>query len=114
MHNEVVTIYCIVDDILKALNVKDDPQAKMSSSEILATAIVACLFFGGNLRKALNAMSLFFSYVLSEGRFLKRLYKLSEKLDTIFESIVILCKALLSENIESYAIDTFLLKFVRM
>jgi len=107
MHNEVVTIYCIVDDILKALNVKDDPQAKMSSSEILTTAIVACLFFGGNLRKALNAMSLFFSYVLSEGRFLKRLYKLSERLDTIFESIVILCKALLSENIESYAIDTF-------
>ena len=39
MHNEVVTIYCIVDDILKALNVKDDHQAKMSSSEILTTAM---------------------------------------------------------------------------
>ena len=43
---EVITIYCIVDDILKALNVKDDPQAKMSSSEVLTTAIIACLFFG--------------------------------------------------------------------
>jgi len=40
MEEQVITIFCIVDDILKTLKIKDDPQTKMSSSEVLTTAIV--------------------------------------------------------------------------
>jgi len=107
MNHEITTIYCIVDDILKALNIKDDPQTKMSSSEVLTTAIVACLFFGGNFRKALKTMSLFFSYVLSESRFLRRLQRLNKRPENIFEATVALFKIILPKTIESYAIDTF-------
>ena len=59
METQVITIFCIIDDILKALKIKDDKQAKMSSSEILTTVIVACLFFGGDFRRSLSFMSLF-------------------------------------------------------
>lgn len=107
MNDEIVTIYRIVDDILKAMNFKDDPKAKMSSSEVLTTAIIACLFFGGNFRKALKLMSLFCSYVLSESRFLRRLKRLNQKLENIFEVTVMLFKSILPETVESYAIDTF-------
>ena len=41
---EVIAIYCIIDDILKSLGWEDDRQAKMSSSEVLTTAIIACLW----------------------------------------------------------------------
>ena len=54
MDREIITIYCIVDDILKALNIKDDPQTKMSSSEVLTTAIVACLFLEETSEKLLK------------------------------------------------------------
>jgi len=104
---EVISIYCIIDDILKTLGVKDDPQAKMSSSEVLTTAVVACLYFGGNYSKTLRFMSLFFSYVLSESRFVRRFQKLNENLDSIFEAIVMLFTLVSPKVIESYAIDTF-------
>jgi len=84
MTDEVITIYCIVDDILKAMNFKDDPQTKMSSSGVLTTAIVACIFFGGNFRKALKFTSLFCSYVLSESRFSGRLRKLNGMMENVF------------------------------
>ena len=53
--NEVIAIYCIIDDILKSLGWEDNRQAKMSSSEVLTTAIIACLAFGGNFTKSLNS-----------------------------------------------------------
>ncbi len=48
MEKEVITTYCIINDTLKIVGIKDEPQAKMSSSEILTTATIACMYFGGN------------------------------------------------------------------
>jgi len=76
---EVITIYCIIDDILKSLGWEDDRQVKMSSSEVLTTAIIACLAFGGNFTKSLNFMRLFCSYVLEKSRFLRRLNRLKKR-----------------------------------
>ena len=48
MDIKIITLFCIVDDILKSINYKDDQQAKMSSSEIITTALTAAYFFNGN------------------------------------------------------------------
>jgi hypothetical protein len=48
MEIKIITIYRLIDDILKILKVKDNPQTKMNSSEVFTTAIVARLFFGSN------------------------------------------------------------------
>jgi hypothetical protein len=77
MTDEII-IYCIVDNILKAMNIKNDPQTRIFPSEVLTTAIVACLFFEGNFRKALEFMNLFRSYILSKSRFSRRLKRLNE------------------------------------
>ncbi len=69
MEKEVITIYCIIDDTLKLIGIIDDPQVKMSSSEILTTAVISCIYFGRNFRNALSFMSNYCSYVLHESRF---------------------------------------------
>ena len=51
----IVAIFCIVDDVLKNLGLKDDVRAQASNSEIITIAILlAFLFFGGNFKKALS------------------------------------------------------------
>ena len=107
---EIITIYCIIDDILKAINHQDDPQAKMSSSEIITTSIVACLFFGGNYRKALKFMELYCSYVISESRFNRRLKIISEKLGHVFYKLTQIFSLLPLDKVEEYAIDSFPVK----
>lgn len=46
---EIITIYCVCDDLLKALGIYDDPQAHMSNSEVMTIAVVAACYYGGNL-----------------------------------------------------------------
>jgi len=103
-----IAIYCIVDDMIKKLNFKDNPQAKMSSSEILTVGILACLFFGCNYRKALAYSKTLFSYVLDESRFLKRLKRLlNQQFFDIFYQLVELFKHIPASEIEYFAIDSF-------
>ncbi len=110
MEKEVITIYCIIDDTLKPIGIKDNPQAKMSSSEILTTAVISCIYFGGNFRNALSFMSNYCSYVLRESRFHRKLKTINEKFPYIFEIIIQIIKQIPLSNIEEYSIDTFPIK----
>ncbi len=50
MDLKIVYIFCLCDDVLKVLNIKDNFQSQMSTTEIMTTGIVAALFFGGNIQ----------------------------------------------------------------
>jgi IS5 family transposase len=70
----IIGIFCIVDDVLKNLGLKDDIRAEASNSEILTIAILAFLFFCGNFKKTLSFVlqqNLFTK--ISYSRFLRRL-----------------------------------------
>lgn len=54
MLEKIITIYCFLDEILKALQVRDDPQAKLSTAEVLTVALVAAEFFAGNQQASLD------------------------------------------------------------
>jgi hypothetical protein len=78
MLDKIIATFCILDDLRKILHHRDDPQAKITDSEILAIAILACQEFSGNMRKALQwvkALQLFL-FVPSESRFNRRLHRL--------------------------------------
>jgi hypothetical protein len=47
---EIISIYCITDDLLKLLGKKEDERRKMTDAEVITTAIVAVKFFGGQFR----------------------------------------------------------------
>jgi hypothetical protein len=52
MNLEIITIYCVCDDLLISIGYKDDPQCQMSTSEIMTTALVASSYFSGNHEKS--------------------------------------------------------------
>ena len=52
METQIIELYCIIEDFLKAINFKDDSQAKMSSAEIMTVVIFAGWYFGANHEKS--------------------------------------------------------------
>ena len=54
MEKEIITVFCFVDELLKAIDINTDKQAQMSLSEIVTTALVAVKYFGTNYARALN------------------------------------------------------------
>ncbi len=82
----------------------------MSSSEILTTATIACMYFSGNFRKVLSFMSNYCSYIPYESRFHRRLKAINEIFSYIFVIIIQIIKQIPLSDIEEYSIDTFPIK----
>ena len=58
MDDQIVAVFCLCDDMLKALGHYEDQQCQMSDAEVMTTAIVAALRYAGNFehaRKSLKA-----------------------------------------------------------
>ena len=107
MLDKIIATFCILDDLLHILHHRNDPQAKITDSEILTIAILACQEFGGNMRKALQwvkALQLF-SFVPSESRFNRRLHRLVPLLHALAPLLHAVWGAL--ETCTDYALDTF-------
>lgn len=108
MVEEIITIFCFVDDYLKVIGQKDNPQTRISTSEIITTGIVAAKYFGGNYQKSrifLDAHG-YIPNMLSESRFIRRLNSIDHEIfSTIF---FIMAKAFKASNEgEKYVIDSF-------
>jgi hypothetical protein len=86
MYLRTIEIYCFVDDLLKAINHKEDSRRKFSDSELMTTAIVAMLFFGGNFEpaRAFLKSSGLMPAMLSRSRFCRRLHQVSAVLEFVF------------------------------
>src|SRR5215210_8075895 len=41
----ITTIYCLCDEFLKAIGHRDDPQARLSTAELMTVPLVAAAFF---------------------------------------------------------------------
>lgn len=52
METEILTIYCLCDELLKAFGHHDHPQCVMNNAEVMTVAIVAAMNFGGNFALA--------------------------------------------------------------
>src|SRR5688572_25124887 len=53
MDDQILAIYCVCHDFLKALHHREDRQQKMTAAEVMTTALVAMFFFGGNFEISL-------------------------------------------------------------
>jgi Transposase DDE domain len=107
MNNEIVAIYCLCDDILKAMNHRSDAQQQMSDAEVMTTAIVAAIYFCGNFEKARKQLSAphYIPKMLSKSRLNRRLHGVEPMLLTLFEALGQVWKQLNSEAV--YSIDSF-------
>jgi hypothetical protein len=107
MDTQIVAVFCLVDDLLKALHHWEDRQCVMSDAEVLTTALIATLFFGGNYAHArrLLASQGYMPRMLSKSRFSRRLHRSKAFLLVLFNSLGEYWKALNADSI--YSIDTF-------
>ena len=107
MLNEIITIYAIIDDLLKAIAHDEDCRRQMSDAEILTTAVCAAMFFGGNHTKACNYMKdhKLIPTMLDKSRFNRRLHGISMLVNDLFHQLGMILKE--SSDCTEYLLDSF-------
>jgi Transposase DDE domain len=105
--DKIIAIYCIVDDILKAIGHLEDSRRKVSDSEIITTALVSALYFGGHLDNGRGFMKMtkLVPDMLDKSRFNRRLHQVSELVFAMFSQIGHHIKSL--SGASEYVIDSF-------
>jgi len=80
MHKQIITIFCLCDDFLQAYGHSDDLQARMSTAEVMTTALVAAWFFQGHHANACRFLKEhgYIPSMLSPSRFNRRLHQIDE------------------------------------
>ena len=86
---KIIALYCIVDDLLKALHHSQDSRVRVSDSEVITTAFVAVLYFGGHLDNARYFMQMqgYVPAMLDKSRYCRRLHRLADFLLTLFSAL---------------------------
>lgn len=82
MDDTITTIYYLCDEFLKAAGHRHDPQARLSTSEVMTVPLVAATFFGGNVERARRFLREY-GYVpatISKSRFNRRLNAIEPEL----------------------------------
>jgi hypothetical protein len=104
---QITAIYSLCDDVLKTLHHSEDPQCRMSDAEVMTTAIVAALYFGGNLERArgLLAQPTYIPRMLSKSRFNRRLHAVAGLLIYLLQVLGEVFKQLNASSV--YLIDSF-------
>lgn len=107
MLDEIIAIYAITDDLLKAVGHHDDCRARLSDAEVITTALVAARFFGGNHQSAIEYLKDhgLMPEMLSKSRFNRRLHRLFLPLLDLFDYLGSILK-LVSPTTE-YLLDSF-------
>lgn len=107
MLNEIITVYAIIDDLLKAIRHSEDCRGEMNDAEIITTAICAAMFFNGNHSKACRYMKdhNLISNMLSKSRFNRRLHSVSMLINDLFHQVGTVLKEI-SDSTE-YLLDSF-------
>jgi hypothetical protein len=78
---QIITIYCFFDQLLKALGHKDDPQAKRTTAQSMTIATVAAQFSSANQQNAPDFLTSHgYLRPFSKSRFNHRLHALPEAL----------------------------------
>lgn len=104
---KIIALYCIVDDVLKALHHREDVRVRVSDSEVITTAFVAVLYFGGHLDHARSFMHLkgYVPEMLGKSRFIRRLHRLSDVLEMLFFTMGHYLKQIAGAS--TYRMDSF-------
>ena len=108
MENYATIVYVISDEVLRTLNVKDDPQSKMSNAEVITFAILTAKFFSGNFKMAryLCKKLKLFPRILSNSRLNRRIHKIAwDYWYAVFRFLSLISK--IAEETKYFAVDSF-------
>jgi hypothetical protein len=80
MDDKIIAIFCLCDDLLKAMHHQEDRQGQMNDAAIMTTAFTAALFFRGNHEsaRALLKQHNYIPPMVSKSRFSRRLHRIKD------------------------------------
>ena len=107
MDTQIVAVFCLIDDMLKIMRHQEDIQCEMSDAEVMTTAVIATLFFGGNYSHARDLLGSqgYVPRMLSKSRFSRRLHRIKPFFLTLFNMLAEYWKD--SNKNMIYSVDTF-------
>ncbi len=107
MDTQIILIYCLCDDLLKAMQHKEDAQCQMSDAEVMTVALVAALHYRGNFALAGRMLSVhgYLRVMLDKSRFSRRLHRIKRLFLTLFALLGESFKQMNEESV--YIIDSF-------
>lgn len=107
MDSQIVAVFCLCDDLLKGLQHVEDGQCRMTDSEVMTTAIIAAMRYGGNFEKARYMLREegYMPNMLSKSRFNRRLHRIQDLFLTLFRLLGETWKHLNSQSI--YVLDSY-------
>ena len=105
--DKVIALYCIIDDLLKAIGHREDCRTKVSDAEVITTAFAAMLYFGGHYdnARAFMKMTGLVPRMLDKSRFSRRLHRRAELLQCLFSQFAQYIKDL--AGAATYVLDSF-------
>ncbi|MCC5633426.1 IS982 family transposase [Nostoc sphaeroides CHAB 2801] len=107
MLNEIITIYAIVDDLLRAIGHKEDCRRNMTDAEVITTAVAAAMLFNGNHTKACDYMKdhKLVPNMLEKSRFNRRLHNVDMLINDLFHQVGMILKQ--TCDCTEYLVDSF-------
>ena len=80
MELEIITMYFLCDQLLKAMLNREDPQNRMNNAEIMTVVLTAARYFGGNIRQSAQFLHEhgYMPVMLSESRLNRRIHAVRE------------------------------------
>ena len=107
MIDHTTALYCITDDLLKAVGHRDDARRELTDAEVITAALVAAFNFGGNIersRRFLRETGLM-PRMLSRSRLNRRLHRVAGLVHTLFHQLGAALKELSPSA--RYLLDSF-------
>lgn len=106
MDYKIILVYCLCADFLKALHHPEDIQCQMSDAEVMTTALVSALYFGGNQERARTFLQEqnYIPWMLSKSQFSRRLQRIDYLFVMLFRILGESFKELNEESV--YIIDS--------
>jgi hypothetical protein len=107
MEDTITATYYPCEEFLKATGHRDDLQVRLSTAEVMCTALVAAAFFGGNIQRTRSFLDEY-GYVnkaISKSRFNRRLHAIDPRLwRTLFDLLAEFFKR--SQPEQAYVVDS--------
>lgn len=108
MKHTITTIYYLCDTLLKAMNYQDDPQASMTTAEVMTVALTAAACCDGHLERSRELLHEhgYMPRMLSKSRLNRRLHAIPAPLwQTLFGLLSAAFKA--TNTGQEYVVDSF-------
>jgi hypothetical protein len=107
MITAIITIYVIIDDLLKAVGHREDRRSQMSDAEVITAGLVAARFFSGNQSRACTYLKEhgWMPRMLEASRFSRRWHRLFLQLLDLFDALGTVFKTLNASG--EYLLDSF-------